>query len=472
MFAKKAKRFFAQFGVRIFIFQALFFALSTLFLFGSVFGLMSTTLKQKDRELVQAKESAFAFRYANGGAAGVKQMIAEQEPEDKIWLFARLEDSSGKATLLHIPKDSEEFDVKFLDGTASKQKERSKWIVIDTPGDEDALEILSERMPDGAILQIGHNTDDREQSLDVLQNIFLGLSLPILLIGALGAYFFSKRTLKPIRRLIATLHDLKEGNMSARLNDNGTQDEISELSRTFNQLLDRIQDLLTGMKRTVNDIAHDLRTPMTRFRGVAEKALQSEDNLVLYREALTECVEASDRILTLVDTVMDIAEAKSGSIQLKCKQVNLRAIVDEILDLYEVVAEEAEVELINQVPADLTVLADSRHLVRAIGNLVDNAVKYNNRGGHVWVSAVREATMVRIGVSDDGIGIAENEHPKIWTRLYRIDESRSRKGLGLGLTLVKAIAEAHGGRVAVESAIGKGAEFRLWLPNVDRSQPG
>ena len=202
---------------------------------------------------------------------------------------------------------------------------------------------------------------------------------------------------------------------------------------------------------------------MTRLRGVAERALASHD-VETQREALSTCLEESERILAMLDTLMDISEAETGTMRLTVTDVPLATLVEEVVSVYEDVAEDKQIAVRSTIDAGLTVAGDRDRLRQVLANLVDNAIKYTPSGGQVTVSARGDAGDVRIEVADTGIGIAAHDLPRIWERLYRGDQSRAERGLGLGLSLVRAIVLAHGGTVEVTTEPGRGSTFVVYLP--------
>jgi signal transduction histidine kinase len=203
---------------------------------------------------------------------------------------------------------------------------------------------------------------------------------------------------------------------------------------------------------------------MARLRGIAEVALRAEPDGRASREALADCVEESDRVLAMLDTLMDISEAETGTLALDLETMSVRSLFDDTIELYRNIAEDREIRIEATVPSDLSLTADRTRMRQVIANMLDNALKYTARGGRVELTAYAENAQTVIVVDDTGIGIAPADLPRIWDRLYRADPGRTRRGLGLGLSLVRAIVHAHHGRVDVSSEPGKGSRFTLFFP--------
>ena len=449
-------------GFRLNLWYVSVFTLSALALYGLLYVLLARAVGEKDREVLEAQLREYANIYNTAGPAGLREWIhRSQETRQLESFFVRVVTRGDREVLWLASENWIGFDEVQL-GPLTLQGR--PFLRIPRDRERDLVFAVGE-LADGNLLQVGRATDSRETLLEPFRRLFLGAMGPIVVLGFLFGALFAHRTLKPIRQMLATAREIiRTGRQDARVTGSGTASELDELARLFNTMLDRNQKLIRGLRESFENVAHDLRTPLTRLRGNAELALREPGDAGPAREALADCVEETDRVLTMLRTMMDVAEAEAGAMRLESKTVRMADLVARVAELYGYVAEERGILITTDQADPGEVQGDENRLHQALANLVDNAVKYSPDDSTVAVSVQREAGQVTVAVRDEGPGIPEEEQARIWERLYRGDKSRTQRGLGLGLSFVKAVVEAHGGRAVVESTPGEGACFRIQLP--------
>lgn len=440
------------------------FLASTLVIGGLTYGLLATLLETRDHDIIQSTLREYATRYQAGGLPALARAIEiERRSGSREPLFVRVVGPFQDVLLYSLPETFGAFDLSALPGGPNEI-----WSQVRAVDRNAILEVATINVGGGSVLQVGKTSEARDQLLSNFRRVLMLGAGAAVLIGIAGGLFLTRSTLKPLHDLRdAVGRILQTGQTDDRVPVYGTGDTVDELSTLFNAMLARITTLIHGMRNALDHVAHDLRTPITRMRVTAEAALESNDP-AKYREALSDCLEESERVSSMLTTLMDISEAETGTMKLNVVPVDLAKLIREVTDIYEDTADDAGVELSGSAPADLIVNADRDRLRQAIANLVDNAIKYTPRDGRVDVSASSEPDAVMIRVSDTGPGIAEHDLPRIFDRLYRGDQSRTTRGLGLGLSLVRAYIEAQGGTVSVDSKPGHGAIFQIRLPNLSR----
>jgi signal transduction histidine kinase len=430
------------FGLRIALWYATLFVIGAILIVFLTYVLTATSLAQRDHQIIEQKLREYALVYARGGIRALADTIQVEQRSLPERLYVRVVDRGAEVVV-----------VGMADG----------W-------DPATLELVSQRMSDGTLVQVGKSSEARNDLLSRFRAALGLVTLSIVVLALTGGWVATQSAIQPIRRLTAAVRRIiATGRTDERVPVSMSDDAINELTALFNDMLDKIEGLVRGMRGALDNVSHDLRTPLTRLRGAAEMALAAPPDVERYREALADCVEESDRVLVMLNTLMDISEAESGAMPLHRESVALSGIVDRAIELYRDVADAKGVALVARTAPDAVANADRVRLEQVAANLIDNAIKYTPPGGAVTIEAAREDRSAVLRVTDTGVGIPADEVPRIWERLFRGDASRTERGLGLGLSLVKAIVEAHGGAVAVTSEVGQGTTFTVALPQSDLS---
>jgi signal transduction histidine kinase len=474
MFLRYLDRTRKTIGFQLTLWYCAIFILSSLIFFVLIYFFLSLSLQQRDREVIQAELEDYLTKYQKGGTDALLKEMEENKKEmeenkfkkgvsGEDYFFVRLAGPGNNTVFLYIPEEQAKFDLKQFENRVTKGNRR--WSFFSAKNDKVIYEILSYRLANDYLLQVGKTITKRKEFLERFRAIFAAIIIPVIFFGFTGGAFLSFRALRPIRYLINTIRLIIDtGKMEARMPTGKRGDELDELSKLFNTMLEKIENLIKGMREGLDNVAHDLRTPVTRLKGIAEIALQSEQNINILRETLSDCLEETERILTMLNTLMDISEAETGAMKLNLEEVNVANLIEEVVDLYNYVAEEKNISIHATFPKELYLTADHNRLRQVIANLLDNAIKYTHSNGRIDIEAFQKQQEIVITIKDTGIGIPAEELSRIWERLYRVDRSRSQRGLGLGLTLVKAIVQAHKGYIEVSSEPAAGSLFVIYFP--------
>lgn len=324
-------------------------------------------------------------------------------------------------------------------------------------------------------LTVGRDIEDQRGFAERVRRIFLFGFGGLALAGLAGGLLMSRVVVRRIDEINAAAHSIMAGNLDRRIETRGTGDEIDGLAENLNAMLDRIEQLMGGLREVSDNIAHDLKTPLTRLRSRAEAALRDNGGDEGYRDGLMRIIEEADELIKTFNALLLIARLEAGAVEENMEAFDIGELVRDVAELYEPVAEEAGLALAVEVASGPRLKAHRQLIGQAVANLVDNAIKYGAGGGRsgqpadaIAVRVHEFAEGVEISVADRGPGIARQDRERALKRFVRLERSRTKPGTGLGLSLVTAVARIHGGGVRLEdTAPGQsspGLKVVVWLP--------
>ena len=435
------------------------FALFAVFMIGYVAWHTRQLIEAQVAETVQTEVQALAEQYRIGGIQRLVLVIDRRtrRPGSSIYLLATYNGEVLASNVSDLP-------LGLLDkpGTRFTPYRRSE-----EPGAKENLAFVQVFiLPGGFRLLVGRDIEERDTLRQMVVRPAQGALAIILVLGLVGGFFVTRRVLKRIDSMTATSETIMAGDLSGRLTVDGTDDEFDRLAHSLNAMLDRIEALMTGLKEVSDNIAHDLKTPLTRLRNRAEEALRNASREEEWRAALETTIEESAGLIRTFDALLMIARAEAGQARGNMVDLDLAAIVENVAELYEPLADEQGLDLtVSTEPVEVHGVREL--LAQALANLVDNAIKYgvspDGARGRIEVTLRREGEEAVIGVRDSGPGIPASDRDRVLERFVRLDASRSRPGSGLGLSLVSAVARLHGGRIVLEDG-APGLRVCLHLP--------
>jgi signal transduction histidine kinase len=439
-------RFFRTEGFRLSALFAAVFALSFVILGGFVLVITNQALRDQILAFSATDIAAIRDGYAHEGVHEAREVINQ---------LMAAPASSGFYLLQQ--------DGKVLDGNLPVMTPRAGMLEMSASGHQ-VLGTGTFLAP-GLYVFSGSDTTRLHAVQAHLLNVMLGLFAAALLLAVAGGALVSRGFLRRTDAMATACRDIMNGNLKLRIPVRGTGDELDRLAEAINAMLSRIAALMENLTQVSNDIAHDLRTPVTHLRHRLERAQADSRTLEDHRAALEAAIAKADEILGLFAALLRIAQIEGGARRAAFAALDLGALLIQMRELFEPVAEEAghTLELTN--PETLTIRGDRQLLVQLLSNLIENAIVHTPQGTHIRLSLARDHDRAVVRVSDDGPGVPREEHERLFRRLYRREASRSQPGYGLGLALAAAVAELHGADISIVEGPGLVVEISFPLPS-------
>ncbi|MBL8590629.1 MAG: HAMP domain-containing protein [Methylobacteriaceae bacterium] len=420
----------------------------------SVKGLLDDQIAQ----VIDAEINGLSEQYALGGVRRLTATIERRirEPGASLYLLANAAGERLAGNIAPLPVDriarAGAGETRYARADETEAKRFTLMRVVLIRGGEFRL-------------VVGRDLEERDRLRRVMGRALVSSLFWLAVIGVVGGLFVAFRVLRRVDAMNATAGRIMAGDLAERLPVAGSNDEFDRLATNLNAMIARIGELLAGMREVSDNIAHDLKTPLTRLRNRAEEALRTARDEKDYRAALERMIEESDGLIRIFNALLMIARAEAGAWRDAMAPLDVGELVSGVAELYEPVAEEAGMRLDVAVESGLSARGNRELVSQAVANLLDNALKYgaNGQGGEVTVSARGDGQEIAIVVADRGPGVAPADRARVLERFVRLEGSRSRPGFGLGLSLVAAVARLHGGKLELADN-APGLKVVLTLP--------
>ncbi len=432
------RRWSRTYGFRITLLYVALFGVSILILFGVIYWITAEFMEAQLRAAIATELSSLVDGFDSSGidstVDAIARRVGSREHESSYYL---LQDAAGRKVSGNLPA---------MPAVAG-------WYELPIPArgedtdSSDTLMAQGQPLSNGWFLAVGQDTDQFTDFEDLILNIAAGSLATAFALALIGGLATSASMLRRVTAITDAGRDIMRGNLARRIALRGSGDEFDRLSANLNEMLDRIQMLMDGLRQVSNDIAHDLRTPLTRLRQRLEIARTKATTVPDYETAVDKAIAETDEILDTFGALLRIAQIEAGTRRAAFTAVDLSGVLQTIVETYAAVAEDHQHELASRIAEGVTVQGDRQLLTQMIANIVENAIRHTPAGTRIELELAAASEPV-CTIRDNGPGIPEPERQKVFRRFYRLDSSRATPGSGLGLSLVAAVAELH--RIAVE----------------------
>lgn len=458
--ASGVKALFRTTAVRLSALYLLLFAACAAFLVFYVTSMSQGLLRDQIRETVAQEASEIEQVFTRGGMNGLLRALERRarQPGANLYIIAS---PAGEILAGNV--------LSLQPGVLDQEGWTTAPFRYERYGDEGKSErhaALAEvfLLPNSLKILVGRDLGDPENFRGLVRQSLV-VALGIMGIGALAIwYLIGRNALRRMDRMSGASQRIMDGDLTQRLPVGGSGDEFDRLSESLNAMLGRIEKLNEGLRQVSDNIAHDLKTPLTRLRNKAEAALAGKTEPAEFRESLSEIIAESDQLIRTFNALLMISRVEAGSAVAEMGPVDLTQIVADCVELYEPAAEDAGLSVKSEIAPDIQIIGNRELIGQALGNLLDNAIKYAEGAseGRIVVRLAREGETALLSVADNGPGIPAEHRADALKRFVRLDKSRSKPGTGLGLSLVEAVMEVHHGTLKLDATVGeKGMEHGL-----------
>ena len=438
-----ATRFLSSTTFRLAIWYVGLFSVSVIVLFAFIYWSTARYMTTQSDAAIETEIQALAERYERAGIPGLRRLIVER--------VRRQQPTGGTIYLLSDPA------YQPIAGNISRWpdgKKDSHWLTFDlevkgsTSSTVHTARARVFLLRSGFHLLVGRDIETLKLAkARIIRSLAWALVLTLIL-GVVGGLIISRRMLNRLDQMNQTSQQIMDGDFAQRIPLSGHDDEFDQLARNLNRMLDQIQMLLEDVRRVSDNIAHDMKTPLARLRGRLETLASSDTNDKFASDELNQALKESDQLLTIFNAVLRIARIESGSPNHPTQRVDLMALMNDLAELYEPLAAQKSLDITTYSTQHAVIYVDRDIVFQAFSNLMDNAIKYSPRHTCIEVSVGTDPTPY-FQISDKGPGIPETEHEQVFQRFYRLDQSRSTSGNGLGLSLVRAVANRYGANISL-----------------------
>lgn len=441
---------------------ALFFSIALLILYLSIDKILEKRLNAELEEDVQE----FTALFNEGGMQSVIHEIEQEiKTDDTSEFFIRILSLGGDE--IYSTDLSEWKGIHSIQTTLRKVTSNNDNIVLEDihfSSQDYPTKIAYGLIAPDLILQVGESTEENNEIIELLPLVLVSMFFIALPIAAFIGWLVARKGVAGINEINNAAAAMKHGEINQKVSLNKQYDEIQTLASTFNAMSERINKLITEMREMIDNIAHDMRSPLTRIRAISENSLSHSVEKEEYKTSAEDTLVECDRLIQMINTTLDVAEAEAGVLSRTKENIDVSSLIEEACEIFDPLAENKEVELSFSLKPECKITGNKQSLQRMLANLVDNAIKYTNERSTINIVLEKNNDSAVIDVTDQGDGISEEDQSRVFQRFFRCDNSRTHKGNGLGLSYAIAVARSHGGDIKIDRSNEFGTTFKVFLP--------